>query len=82
MDTFGTTCLVLAKFASTKDLWKCLTHNAASLLSNSINRYLDGERLSDEDEMAVVDKILAYHPHRDDKVGSGLDGIMVRHHLP
>ncbi|KAM3710329.1 hypothetical protein ACJW31_01G021200 [Castanea mollissima] len=44
------------------------------------NRYLDGERLTAEDEKAVVEKLLAYHPHSEDKVGCGLDSIMVDRH--
>ena len=40
-------------------------------------RYLDGERLTAEDEKAVVEKLLAYHPHSEDKIGCGLDSIMV-----
>lgn len=40
-------------------------------------RYLDGERLTPEDEKVVVDKLLAYHPHAQDKIGCGLDSIMV-----
>ncbi|XP_075668154.1 protein DCL homolog, chloroplastic [Castanea sativa] len=44
------------------------------------NRYLDGERLTAEDEKAVVEKLLAYHPHSEDKIGCGLDSIMVDRH--
>lgn len=40
-------------------------------------RYVDGERLTAEDEKAVVEKLLAYHPNSDDKIGCGLDSIMV-----
>jgi hypothetical protein len=43
-------------------------------------RYLDGEQLTAEDEKAVVDKLLAYHPHSEDKIGCGLDSIMVDRH--
>uniref|UniRef100_A0A7N2KRP7 DCL protein n=1 Tax=Quercus lobata TaxID=97700 RepID=A0A7N2KRP7_QUELO len=43
-------------------------------------RYLDGERLTAEDEKAVVEKLLAYHPHSEDKIGCGLDSIMVDRH--
>jgi hypothetical protein len=42
-----------------------------------VARYLDGEQLTAEDEKAVVDKLLAYHPHSEDKIGCGLDSIMV-----
>ncbi|CAA2982245.1 DCL, chloroplastic [Olea europaea subsp. europaea] len=44
------------------------------------NRYIDGERLSAEDEKVVVDKLLAHHPHSEDKIGCGLDSIMVDRH--
>ncbi|GAB4852250.1 hypothetical protein Ancab_016442 [Ancistrocladus abbreviatus] len=44
------------------------------------DRYMDGERLNAEDERAVVEKLLAYHPRSEDKVGSGLDSIMVDRH--
>ncbi|KAL7155008.1 hypothetical protein ABFS83_03G044400 [Erythranthe nasuta] len=44
------------------------------------DRYLDGERLTPEDEKAVVDKLLAHHPHSQDKIGCGLDSIMVDRH--
>ncbi|KAI3465314.1 hypothetical protein Pfo_021977 [Paulownia fortunei] len=44
------------------------------------NRYMDGERLTPEDEKAVVDKLLAHHPHSEDKIGCGLDSIMVDRH--
>ncbi|KAH9692356.1 DCL protein (DUF3223) [Citrus sinensis] len=39
-------------------------------------RYMDGERLTADDERAVVEKLLAYHPHSEDKIGCGLDAIM------
>lgn len=41
---------------------------------------MDGECLTEEDKKAVVEKLLAYHPHSDDKIGSGLDSIMVDRH--
>ncbi|KAL3617906.1 hypothetical protein CASFOL_038227 [Castilleja foliolosa] len=44
------------------------------------NRYMDGDRLSPDDEKAVVDKLLAHHPHSEDKIGVGLDWIMVDRH--
>ncbi|KAK9269875.1 hypothetical protein L1049_025448 [Liquidambar formosana] len=44
------------------------------------DRYMDGERLTAEDEQAVVEKLLAYHPHSEDKIGCGLDSIMVDRH--
>ncbi|XP_055835359.1 protein DCL homolog, chloroplastic isoform X2 [Solanum dulcamara] len=43
------------------------------------HRYMDGERLTAEDEKIVVDKLLAYHPHSEDKIGCGLDSIMIFH---
>ncbi|XP_010094661.2 protein DCL, chloroplastic [Morus notabilis] len=42
--------------------------------------YMDGERLTAEDEKAVVEKLLAYHPRSEDKIGCGLDSIMVDRH--
>ncbi|KAJ0984369.1 hypothetical protein J5N97_002725 [Dioscorea zingiberensis] len=44
------------------------------------DRYRDGERLTDEDEKEVTEKLLAYHPHSEDKIGCGLDSIMVDRH--
>ena len=38
---------------------------------------MDGEQLIVEDEKAVVEKLLAYHPHYEDKIGCGLESIMV-----
>ncbi|GFY86042.1 DCL protein [Actinidia rufa] len=43
---------------------------------NGQGGYMDGERLTAEDEGAVVEKLLAYHPHSEDKIGCGLDSIM------
>lgn len=40
-------------------------------------RYMDGGRLTVEDEKLVVEKLLAYHPHSEDKMGCGLESIMV-----
>lgn len=42
---------------------------------------MDGERLTAEDEKAVVEKLLAYHPRSEDKIGCGLDSIMVKMQL-
>ncbi|XP_057469111.1 protein DCL homolog, chloroplastic-like [Actinidia eriantha] len=44
------------------------------------DRYMDGERLTAEDERAVVEKLLVYHPHSEDKIGCGLDSIIVDRH--
>ncbi|KAF8094122.1 hypothetical protein N665_0369s0006 [Sinapis alba] len=44
------------------------------------DRYLDGERLDFEDEKIVMEKLLAYHPYSKDKIGCGLDFIMVDRH--
>ncbi|XP_058070089.1 uncharacterized protein LOC131219108 isoform X2 [Magnolia sinica] len=48
------------------------------------NRYMDGERLTAEDEKAVVERLLAYHPHSEDKIGCGIDSIMLcnSRHVP
>ncbi|KAH7672287.1 DNA-directed RNA polymerase protein [Dioscorea alata] len=43
------------------------------------DRYRDGECLTDEDEKEVTEKLLAYHPHSEDKIGCGLDSIMTFH---
>ncbi|GJV10899.1 hypothetical protein Tco_1352440 [Tanacetum coccineum] len=52
------------------------TYCKDALTVNSV--YLDGERLTQIDEKTVVEKLLAYHPHSEDKIGCGLDSIMVR----
>lgn len=46
-------------------------------LTDLVFRYKDGECLKSEDERAVVEKLLSYHPHSVDKIGCGLDSIMV-----
>lgn len=38
---------------------------------------MNGEILTMEDERAVVENILIYHPDYEDKIGSGLNSIMV-----
>lgn len=38
---------------------------------------MDGELLTAEDVKIVVEKLLAYHPRFEDKIGCGLDSIMV-----
>ncbi|KAI9118611.1 hypothetical protein K1719_010943 [Acacia pycnantha] len=43
-------------------------------------RYMDGQRLTVEDEKAVVDNLLPYHPRFLDKVGCGIQYIMVDRH--
>ncbi|XP_076888966.1 protein DCL homolog, chloroplastic-like [Bidens hawaiensis] len=43
-------------------------------------RYMDGEQLTSTDQKLVVDKLLAYHPHSEDKIGCGIDSIMVDRH--
>ncbi|XP_021646381.2 protein DCL homolog, chloroplastic isoform X3 [Hevea brasiliensis] len=40
------------------------------------DRYLDGEHLTAEDEKAVVENVLIYHPNSEDKIGCGLGSIM------
>ncbi|KAK9054318.1 hypothetical protein SSX86_025396 [Deinandra increscens subsp. villosa] len=44
------------------------------------DRYMDGQQLTSIDEKMVVDKLLAYHPHSEDKIGCGIDSIMVDRH--
>lgn len=41
---------------------------------------MDGQCLTAEDEKAVIEKLLAYHPRSEDKIGCGLDYIMVDRH--
>ncbi|KAJ0680756.1 putative protein DCL [Helianthus annuus] len=41
------------------------------------DRYVDGEQLTSTDQKMVVDKLLPYHPHSKDKIGCGIDSIMV-----
>jgi hypothetical protein len=41
------------------------------------SRYGDGECLCPRDENVVVEKLLSYHPRAQDKIGCGLDAIMV-----
>ena len=40
-------------------------------------RYESGDRLSQEHERTIVDRLLAYHPVFDNKIGSGIDYITV-----
>ncbi|KAL8257107.1 hypothetical protein R6Q59_029148 [Mikania micrantha] len=44
------------------------------------DRYMDGQQLTSTDEKMVVDKLLAYHPHSEDKIGCGINSIMVDRH--
>ncbi|CAJ1972724.1 unnamed protein product [Sphenostylis stenocarpa] len=44
-------------------------------------RYKNGELLTMEDERAIAENVLIYHPDYEDKIGSGLDGIMVMKHI-
>ncbi|KAJ0640010.1 putative protein DCL [Helianthus annuus] len=41
---------------------------------------MDGEQLTSTDQKMVVDKLLPYHPHSEDKIGCGIDSIMVDRH--
>ena len=41
------------------------------------HRYENGGFLSPNDEKVVVEKLLSYHPRADEKIGCGIDGIMV-----
>ncbi|XP_039808888.1 protein DCL homolog, chloroplastic-like [Panicum virgatum] len=43
-------------------------------------RYGNGGFLSPNDEKVVVEKLLSYHPRADEKIGCGIDGIMVDRH--
>jgi hypothetical protein len=44
------------------------------------SRYGDGECVTSKDEIIIVEKLLAYHPRAEDKIGCGLDAIMVSHY--
>ncbi|XP_050212863.1 protein DCL homolog, chloroplastic [Mercurialis annua] len=68
-----------------KDKEKEIMHDIESItcLTKEIlhsDKYLDGERLTAEDEEAVVEKLLMHHPNSEDKIGCGLDSIMVDRH--
>ncbi|KAH8487989.1 hypothetical protein H0E87_023892 [Populus deltoides] len=59
------------------DIWRDIepiTHLAKEIIHS--DRYMDGEQLTDEDEKVVAERLLAYHPNSDDKIGCGLDSIM------
>ncbi|CAN6172044.1 unnamed protein product [Urochloa humidicola] len=43
-------------------------------------RYGNGGFLSPNDEKVVVEKLLSHHPRKDEKIGCGIDGIMVDRH--
>ncbi|XP_051194545.1 protein DCL homolog, chloroplastic [Lolium perenne] len=43
-------------------------------------RYGDGGFLSPDDEKVIVEKVLAHHPRSEDKIGCGLDAILVDKH--
>jgi len=40
-------------------------------------RYESGDRLSQEHDRTIVDRLLAYHPGFDNKIGCGIDYITV-----
>ncbi|KAJ6872108.1 hypothetical protein NC651_031268 [Populus alba x Populus x berolinensis] len=59
------------------DIWRDIepiTHLAKEIIHS--DRYMDGEQLTDEDEKVVAERLLAYHPNSNDKIGCGLDSIM------
>ncbi|VAI16525.1 unnamed protein product [Triticum turgidum subsp. durum] len=58
----------------------CLRSYITFLIVFCYNRYGDGAFLSPEDEKVVVEKVLAHHPRFEDKIGCGLDAIMVNKH--
>ncbi|CAL1396001.1 unnamed protein product [Linum trigynum] len=62
---------ILADISSITYLVKDILHS---------DRYMDGGQLEAEDEKAVVEKLLAYHPNSEDKIGCGLDSVMVDRH--
>ena len=55
------------------DLTDCYPYHLTDLVAH---RYKDGELLTAEDEKAV-EKLLVHHPHSEDKIGCGLNSIMV-----
>ncbi|XP_071703261.1 protein DCL homolog, chloroplastic-like [Rutidosis leptorrhynchoides] len=44
------------------------------------SKYESGERLSSEHESMILQRLLAYHPESEKKIGCGIDYIMVGHH--
>ncbi|KAK6938644.1 hypothetical protein RJ641_032152 [Dillenia turbinata] len=53
-----------------------LHSDSLNAVDKYIRRYMDGEHLSAEDEKAVINRLLAYHLHAEDKIGCGLNSIM------
>ncbi|XP_066389948.1 protein DCL homolog, chloroplastic-like isoform X3 [Miscanthus floridulus] len=43
-------------------------------------RYRNGGFLSPDEEKVVTEKLLSHHPRAEEKIGCGLDGIMVDRH--
>uniref|UniRef100_A0A0E0LY97 Uncharacterized protein n=1 Tax=Oryza punctata TaxID=4537 RepID=A0A0E0LY97_ORYPU len=62
---------ILAEIEPVVHLVKDILHSA---------RYGDGGFLSPEDQKAVVEKVLVHHPRSEDKIGCGVDAIMVDKH--
>ncbi|BAF24492.1 protein DCL homolog, chloroplastic [Oryza sativa Japonica Group] len=62
---------ILAEIDPIVDLVKDILHSA---------RYGDGAFLSPDDQKAVVEKVLVHHPTSEDKIGCGVDAIMVGKH--
>lgn len=54
-----------------------LVIKSTCFLTFCYNRYGDGAFLSPEDQKAVVEKVLVHHPTSEDKIGCGVDAIMV-----
>ncbi|KAB5568919.1 hypothetical protein DKX38_002712 [Salix brachista] len=44
------------------------------------DRYESGDRLTEEHERTIVDRLLVYHPDFDKKIGCGIDYIAVGYH--
>lgn len=54
-----------------------LVIKSTCFLTFCYNRYGDGAFLSPDDQKAVVEKVLVHHPTSEDKIGCGVDAIMV-----
>ncbi|RZB91317.1 Chromatin structure-remodeling complex protein SYD [Glycine soja] len=48
-----------------------------SVLANPPRSSALRKSVSEEDEKAIAEKLVAYHPHSEDKIGCGLESIMV-----
>uniref|UniRef100_A0A7N0SXH3 DCL protein n=2 Tax=Kalanchoe fedtschenkoi TaxID=63787 RepID=A0A7N0SXH3_KALFE len=67
--------------AKESEVWKDIesTVKLAKEILHS-GRYNCGDQLSREDEEAIVNKLLTYHPNHKDKIGCGVDYITIDWH--